>query len=77
MELKSQKKQGRGDVSIYGRSFEDDNMDNLSHDLYGVVMMANAGAHTNNFQFMINVDPDCTDWCMYLRHLFALPYVTK
>lgn len=66
VELKQQRKEGRGGVSIYGRSFADENVDQLSHDRYGVVTMASGGPHTNNSQFMITVDHDGTDWCTYI-----------
>lgn len=65
VELKGEKKEGTGGMSIYGRSFADENLEKLTHE-YGVVSMANAGgAHTNNSQFMIVVDPNGTDWCMF------------
>lgn len=70
VELKAQKKEGKGGLSIYGRSFADENLDQLTHDRYGVVSMANCGPHTNNSQFMIVVDQDGTDWCMLEKHLF-------
>lgn len=62
VELKGQRKEGKGGRSIYGRSFADENLDQLSHDQYGVVSMANSGPHTNNSQFMIVVDEEGTDW---------------
>lgn len=65
VELKDQKKEGKGGMSIYGRSFADENLNKLSHAEYGVVSMANSGPHTNNSQFMIVVDPNGTDWRTY------------
>lgn len=68
VELKTKRKEGRGGVSIYGRSFADENLDQLTHDGYGVVSMASSGPHTNNSQFMIIVDPEGTDWCTFFAH---------
>lgn len=62
VELKGQPKEGKGGVSIYGRSFADEKLDRLCHDAYGVVSMANSGPHTNNSQFMILIDPKGADW---------------
>lgn len=72
VELKHEKKEGKGGVSIYGRSFADEDLHKLSHDRFGVVTMANAGPHTNNSQFMITVDPEGTDWCMHTL-FFSFP----
>lgn len=62
VELKGQKKEGTGGLSIYGRSFADESLDQLSHAEYGVVSMANSGPHTNNSQFMIVIDRKGADW---------------
>lgn len=65
VELKTKRKEGRGGMSIYGRSFADENLDDLSHDQYGVVSMANSGPHTNNSQFMVIIDREGTTWCTF------------
>lgn len=72
VELKGQKKEGRGGKSIYGRSFADENIDKLSHDRYGIISMANCGPHTNSSQFMIVVDPKGTDWRKFFLYLLYL-----
>lgn len=62
VELKTEKREGNGGVSIYGRSFADEDLKTLRHHQYGIVSMANCGPHTNNSQFMIVMDPDGTEW---------------
>lgn len=69
VELKGDKKEGTGGISIYGRTFADENLNALQH-IHGAVSMANRGPHTNNSQFMIVVDPDGTDWRKSLPCLF-------
>lgn len=81
VELKGDKKEGKGGISIYGRTFADENINALQH-IHGAVSMANRGPHTNNSQFMIVVDPDGTDWrkshlfffCFFFLFFYFLTY---
>merc|ERR1719264_803957 len=45
--------QGSGGESIYGPTFQDEIVANLSHDKTGIVSMANAGLNTNSSQFFL------------------------
>merc|ERR1740123_1384650 len=44
---------GSGGESIYGPTFHDEIVANLSHDKTGIVSMANAGLNTNSSQFFV------------------------
>ncbi|CAH0725827.1 unnamed protein product, partial [Brenthis ino] len=50
---------GRGSISIYGKTFEDENLD-TEHTAAGFVSMANNGKDTNGCQFIITTKP--TPW---------------
>ena len=47
---------GRGGVSIYGETFEDENF-RAKQKIEGLLTMANKGPNTNNSQFMITLFP--------------------
>ncbi len=51
---------GRGGVSIYGETFEDE-FDNDARNFYGAISMANRGPNTNGSQFFIVTVPNTPD----------------
>lgn len=73
VEYKGRRREGKGGMSIYGRSFADENLHKFSRHSFGAVSMANSGPHTNASQFMIVVDPDGAEWCMFPRFLNPFP----
>ncbi len=48
---------GSGGASLWGSSFEDEIVTELTHDEPGILSMANAGPNTNGSQFFITVCP--------------------
>lgn len=50
---------GSGKMSIYGESFEDENLQ-LQHDIPGLLSMANSGPDSNGCQFFITTAK--ADW---------------
>jgi peptidylprolyl isomerase len=48
---------GTGGESIYGRTFDDENLTAIKHDKRGIVTMLNVGKDTNGSQFCITLAP--------------------
>lgn len=47
---------GKGGTSIWGGKFEDELVDSLTHNVRGIVSMANSGPNSNASQFFITYD---------------------
>lgn len=60
---------GRGDQSLWGRSFEDEVSPSMVFDRKGLLAMANAGPNTNGSQFFITTVP--TPWLNMNHTIFG------